>query len=95
MNNLYITIHNALHSNVSSVSFQPKAGHGSISLEVKKYPFSGCKYIEYNGENLVEQNKNKVGSKYANMARDGHRITWIIRESKPWGLIIDNKIEKE
>ncbi|EFC46105.1 predicted protein [Naegleria gruberi] len=53
---------------------------------------SSCRYIRVDGVVYIEQNKEKK-TKYAKMALEGKKLTWICHAGN-WGLIIDDKIEK-
>lgn len=55
---------------------------------------NGCRQVTYNGIIFMEQNKHKA-SEYATLAKKGHKITWGIRQSKPWIYILDGKIIKQ
>lgn len=76
-----LMIHQAIHSKSKFVT-----------VRGEKYKIQDGKYRQCSikGEIFSEQNKEK-SSKYAKMAREGKKITWIIREGQ-WGLIIDGKI---
>lgn len=81
-------IHAAIHSQVQSVILPDEYG-----VE-KEYRISTgtnlCRQLTYNGILFMEQNKSKQ-SKYAGLAREGHTITWGIRQPK-WLYILDGKI---
>jgi hypothetical protein len=83
-----MAIHKAIHS----------PGKRSVKVHGKTHEISvgyaGCKFVKIGDETYIEQNKDK-SSRYAKMAVEGRKITWIIRKGK-WGLIMDEnrKIEQ-
>ena len=54
---------------------------------------TGCRELEWNGMKFIEQNTKKK-SRYAEDAKRGDQITWVIRQGS-WGLIRNGKIERE
>lgn len=75
-----------------------KAIHdGSLSVYIQgvEYPIkkskNGCRTCSPMGFKFMEQNVKKE-TRYAKMAQEGRKITWILLEPGHWGLIIDNKI---
>jgi len=84
--NKWILIHKAIHSD--------KKNHLKIDksiLSINKN-HNGCRYLKYNNKTFIEQNSTKT-SRYATLAKYGHKITWVIKEGR-WGLIINDKITK-
>lgn len=63
---------------------------------LKEYPITiasnGCRHFVYNSIDFMEQNK-KTFSKFAELARNGHNITWGIRPGS-WLYVLDNKLIK-
>jgi hypothetical protein len=55
---------------------------------------AGCRFVKIGTQTFIEQNKDKMGSKYAQMALEGRWITWIIRKGK-WGLIIGERLQED
>jgi len=55
---------------------------------------SGCRFVrlEELGVVFIEQNKER-SNKYAQMARNGKKITWICKKGN-WGLVIDGILDK-
>jgi hypothetical protein len=78
---VYITIHHALHSDAAVVTI------GKIDYPILKAP-SGCRYVDYQGIRVMEQNKYK-DSKWARMARAGHKISWAM--TQPAWIRIDEQ----
>jgi len=74
------TIHNAIHEGKREVKVRGKIYEISLGR-------AGCKFVKIGDETYIEQNKDK-SSRYAQMAIEGRKITWIIRKGK-WGLIMD------
>jgi len=71
----------------------------SIEIRGKTYPIqegnSGCRFVRVeigadNNLTFIEQQQYN-DDEYAEMARKGRQITWIVRRGH-WGLIIDDKI---
>jgi Mg-chelatase subunit ChlD len=80
-----MAIHNAIHSTADHVTIQGVDWPVNVGN-------ANCRFIRWDDAlTFIEQNKTKT-SKYAKMSRDGHKITWIIKQGR-WGLIIDDKIE--
>ncbi len=65
-----------------------------ITIQETDYDISlgkaGCRSVRIHDITYVEQNKEK-NSKYAKMALEGKKLTWIIHKGQ-WGLIIDHEI---
>ena len=88
-NNEFELIHKAIHNlEVGKV----------IIIGEKEYPIrrsnNGCKYIQCRGVRFMEQNKEKTSS-FAKRAKDGEKITWGIRNSKPWMLYEGNILKRK
>jgi len=79
-----LKIHNAIHNGVNEVEIDGE------KYAIKNHPTNLCRCVSFEGVQYMEQNAFKT-SKYAQLARDGHKITWGIRPSK-WILIMDGKI---
>jgi Mg-chelatase subunit ChlD len=80
-----MAIHHAVHSSVDHVTIQGVDWPVHVGN-------ANCRFVRWDDTlTFIEQNKTKT-SKYAKMSRDGHKITWIIKQGR-WGLIIDDKIE--
>jgi len=76
-----LKIHIAIHN-----------GEDTVKINGVDHPIgfgrAGCRFVKVGDETYIEQNKDK-SSKYAKMAVEGRKITWIIRKGK-WGLIMDD-----
>ncbi|KAG2385537.1 hypothetical protein C9374_003352 [Naegleria lovaniensis] len=81
-----LKIHNAIHD-----TDQDHVCINNMSFQIQMND-SSCRYIRVDGVVYIEQNKEKK-TKYAKMALEGKKITWICHSGN-WGLIIDDKIEK-
>lgn len=85
MKKAWMTIHQAIHEGLSEVTV---FGH---VLQIHIAP-NGCRYVTYQDPeegtvNIMEQNKLKK-SLYAQRARNGETLSWVIPTSgKPWTLI--------
>jgi hypothetical protein len=59
---------------------------------VKRFPRSGVRYVDLpDGAILVEQNPKKT-SKWAKLAREGHRIAWVMRDGKYLARVVDGEV---
>ncbi len=59
---------------------------------VRRFPRSGVRYVELgHGLRLVEQNPNKK-SRWAELARQGHRIAWVMRDGEYLARIVDGEV---
>lgn len=58
--------------------------------EIKRFSKSNLRYLEEGAHRFVEQNPNKP-SKYAKMAKEGHKVMWVInyRTDKYVAVVID------
>lgn len=83
-NSTWDAIHNALHDhNIVELMI------GDIGYDISVH-HNGCRFLSYQGIQFMEQNKNKILSPYAQLAREGHKITWGIRGApEPWIFIKD------
>lgn len=92
-----LLIHDAIHN--PSVNDIVLPNQDSILTKYKiEILTNGCRKIMYNSISFIEQNKDKLDtngqlSKYAVLARQGHKITWGIR-SKNWIYILDGEIKR-
>jgi len=83
----WLDIHQAIHDGSDSVTF------GRNKLPVTISPINGCRCVRYQDIDLggcvfIEQNKRKL-SRYAERARNGETLTWVIPDNKAqeWRLI--------
>jgi hypothetical protein len=59
---------------------------------VKHFRRSGLRYVELGDDTvLVEQNPNKT-SEWANAAREGARIAWVLREGEYLARVVDGEV---
>ena len=66
---------------------------GSESREVRQFKQSGVRYVPLSGGTiLVEQNTQKE-SRWAKMAREGHKIAWLIKGGDFLARVIDGKVD--
>ena len=75
-----VAIHKAIHEGKPTVRVHGKTHEISLG-------YAGCRFVKIGDETYIEQNKDK-SSRYAKMAVEGRKITWIIRKGK-WGVIMD------
>lgn len=79
-------LHEAIHNGSKEVLID------GVRYPVLIYPSNGCRYIDFEGVSFMEQNKAK-NSRYAVLARRGHKITWGIREEGNWILCMDGEVK--
>ena len=80
----YVTIHQAIHSDVSSVDVK------GTKYQVTQRS-NGCRSVKIpKVGTFIEQNKNKE-TDYAKRAKQGELITWLIRDMS-WGLIVNDEV---
>jgi len=81
-----LAVHSAIHDpNQSSVTVQ------GVQYEISVNP-TECRFARINDIVYVEQSKQK-NTKYAQMAKAGHKVTWICHKGA-WGLIVDDAIQR-
>jgi hypothetical protein len=60
---------------------------------VRRFKLSGVRYVTLpGGMILVEQNPHK-DSRWAKLARAGHRIAWLIKDGSYLARVVDGKID--
>jgi hypothetical protein len=76
------------------------AGHILVAFEklfgggrgVKKFARSGLRYVDLSdGAILVEQNPKKK-SKWAELARNGQRVAWVLKDGEFLARVIDGSV---
>jgi hypothetical protein len=78
-----------LNSGVILVAYEKLFGGGR---GVKRFPRSGLKYVDLgDGAILVEQNPKK-NSRWARLAREGHRIAWVLKYGEYLARVVDGKL---
>jgi hypothetical protein len=66
---------------------------GDNRSEVQRFKQSGVQYVPLSdGMILVEQNQHKE-SHWAKMAREGHKIAWLIKGGEFLARVIDGKVD--
>jgi hypothetical protein len=60
-------------------------------LKINKFS-RGIKYIDYLGYRFIEQNRQKK-SKWGKMAREGHKIMWVIKGRKYIAQVLDENFK--
>ena len=59
---------------------------------VKRFARSQLRYVELeNDAVLIEQNPNKK-SEWAELARKGHRVAWMMRDGEYLARVVDNEV---
>lgn len=80
-------IHEAIHQNKPFVMIKGNSYPLSVSRN------NNCKFIQVGDIKFMEQNP-KTGSQYAQMANQGHKITWGIEDKYGYLYrIIDDKVD--
>jgi hypothetical protein len=79
-----LKIHIAIHD--KSVD---KVTIGDVEYDIS-VGTAACRFVRINDITYIEQNKEKK-TKYARMALEGKKITWIVHAGS-WGLIVDDSI---
>jgi hypothetical protein len=78
----------------------PGAGQILVAFEklfgggrgVKRFSRSGVRYVELGGDTLlIEQNPNK-SSEWAEMARRGRRVAWLLRDGEYLARVVDGEV---
>ena len=71
------------------VAFEKLFGGGR---GVKKFSRSGLRYVELGGDSvLVEQNPKK-SSEWAELARAGRRVAWLLRDGEYLARVVDGEV---
>lgn len=77
-----------------------EAGHILVAFEklfgggrgVRRFARSNLRYVKLSDDTvLVEQNPNK-SSEWAGLAREGHRIAWVLREGEYLARVVDGEV---
>lgn len=59
---------------------------------VRKFARSGLRYVTLpDNAVLVEQNPKK-GSEWAELARNGHRVAWVMRDGEYLARVVDGEV---
>lgn len=55
---------------------------------------NNCRFVDYEGARFIEQNKGKIRSKWAKMAKEGHKIMWIVSPDFTiwYGRVVDTQL---
>lgn len=78
-----------LNAGVILVAFEKLTGGGR---GVKKFARSGLRYVNLpEGAILIEQNPQK-SSEWAELARKGHRIAWVMRDGEYLARVVDGEV---
>jgi hypothetical protein len=60
---------------------------------VRKFSHSGLRHVALaGGAELVEQNPKKT-SEWAELARAGHKVAWVMKEGEYLARVVDGKVE--
>ena len=71
------------------VAFEKLFGGGR---GVRRFSRSNLRYVKLDGDAvLVEQNPSK-SSEWAKLAREGHRIAWVLREGEYLARVVDAEV---
>ncbi len=86
---------------VTEESDTPAAGRILVAFEklfgggrgVKRFSRSGVRYVELEGGAvLIEQNPKKK-SEWAELARAGRRVAWVMRDGRYLARVVDGEVE--
>jgi len=78
-----------LSAGVILVAFEKLFGGGR---GVSRFSHSGLRYVNLSGGAvLIEQNPKKR-SKWAQLAHDGHRVAWVLRDSEYLARVVDGEV---
>jgi hypothetical protein len=78
-----------LSAGVLLVAFEKLFGGGR---GVRRFARSGLRYVNLkDGAVLVEQNPKK-SSEWAHLAREGHRIAWVMRDGEYLARVVDGEV---
>ncbi len=78
-----------LTAGVILVAFEKLFGGGR---GVRKYARSGLRYVPLPQDAvLIEQNPKK-SSEWAELARDGHRVAWVLRDGQYLARVVDGEV---
>lgn len=78
-----------LTEGVILVAFEKLFGGGR---GVRKYARSGLRYVALaNDAVLIEQNPKK-SSEWAELARAGHRVAWVLRDGQYLARVVDGEV---
>jgi hypothetical protein len=78
-----------LEAGVILVAFEKLFGGGR---GVRKFARSGLRYVSLPaGAVLIEQNSKKQ-SEWAELARAGHRVAWVLRDGEYLARVVDGEV---
>jgi hypothetical protein len=78
-----------LSAGVILIAFEKLFGGGR---GVQRFKRSGLRYVKLAGDAiLIEQNPQK-DSEWAGLARDGHRIAWVMRDGEYLARVVDGEV---
>jgi hypothetical protein len=65
---------------------------GGEKGKVRRFPRSGLRYVTLSGgTTLIEQNPSKQ-SRWAQQARQGHQIAWLMKEGRYLARVFDGEV---
>lgn len=77
----HLKIHKALHDPNRRQTLEVNG----VWYKVHVHP-NGCRYIDFQGTRIIQQNPAR-DSTYAQRARQGEALSWIMCKNLPWTLI--------
>jgi hypothetical protein len=71
------------------VAFEKLFGGGR---GVSKFARSGLRYVKLEGDAILVEQNPKKGSEWAELASQGHRIAWVMRDGEYLARVVDGEV---
>jgi hypothetical protein len=59
---------------------------------VQKFARSGLRYVKLTGDALLVEQNPKKGSEWAELARQGRRVAWVMRDGEYLARVVDGEV---
>ena len=79
----------APHAGVILVAFEKLFGGGR---GVSRYRRSGLRYVKLEGGAVVVEQNPRKRSEWAQLARGGHRVAWVLRDGEYLARVVDGEV---
>ena len=66
---------------------------GKDGSGVKRFERSGVRYVEMPGNLIVVEQNPRKESHWAKLAREGHKLAWLMKDGDYLARVIDDKVE--